>query len=196
MTLLIKNKITAKATLSKDLLAEQNYRNLMVRLNSANLVFSGTEGLGEAANNSSFLVALFGGTADYRVTGVMKYPSPTTQAQSEIGVVGRFTSVDQTAVATANYYYARVDNGQAKLTKVVGGAFTTLKTDTFNLAQDVLVTITLQMVGTSIQATYSASGLTTVVQSQVDSDITAPGVAGFRSLSSGIWCRSLTVEQL
>jgi hypothetical protein len=173
-----------------------DYTHVTVRNNSAGVTIDATEGIGEAASNSSVIAAWLGGFADMRVTAVMKYVSPTSQANSEIGVMGRFTSPASTGFSTASYVYARVDGGVAKLTEVVAGTLTTLSSTAYALPQDELCTITLTLRGTAWTASFNCTSLGTVSLSATSSNVSGIGVGGIRSLSSSIRCRTLRVEQL
>lgn len=127
----------------------------------------------------------------------MKYVSPTATSASEIGVICRSNTMDNLG-ASDSYYYARVDNDVAKLTKVVAGSFTNITTTAWPLAQNVLLTISLSCVGSTITATFESAANPGVVTTLTATDTSIPtgGLMGFRSLSSSIWVRSFTAEQL
>lgn len=195
--MITRTDVTGKVSFSKNLISTQNYNYLDVRLNTAGVAFDATEGLGEAASNSSVVIMLVGGFVDQRVYGDFKYVSPTSQANSEIGVIARFTNPDYTgSITNASYLYARVDGGVAKLTKVVANTFTNLSTSNWALAQGDVATITLTCRGSAITATFYTAALGTLTLSATDSDILTGGVGGFRSLSSSIRARSIGMDQL
>ena len=125
---------------------------------------------------------------------MLNFPAPTTAGNEDIGLLLRFMTNDS---PDATYYYARVNGGVAKITKVVSGAFTTLSSQAFALPQGTNVTITFSAVGDLLSATFDAGGAPpTVNLSAVDSDIPQRGIMGFRSLTSAVWCRSLAWDQL
>ena len=184
-----------KIILSKDLTSDQTYNNLTFRLNSSGRAFSGANGLGTSTATSTVAFIHIGGFDDQRITAVMKYITPTTSGEEDFGVLARVQS--QEDAASQSYYYARVSNGIAKLTRVNGGSYTNLSTSAFALPQDTDVTITLQVIGSAISATFNAGGdPTTVNLSAIDTSITSGGLMGFRTLTSTGYCKSFTVEQL
>lgn len=187
--------ITSKVAFSKNLISDQTFNNITVRNNTAGVAFDVTLGLGEAASNTSVWVFLIGGFANQRLAATMRYVAPTAQANSEIGVMGRFVAPTSTGYTTASYYYARVDGGTAKLTRVIGGAFTDIASGAYNLAQNVDVTITLTCVGSQITAAYTGATGNLTLQA-TDTNITAGGLGGCRSLSSSIYCSAYSMDQL
>lgn len=189
-------ELTDHVNFSKNLITDQNFNNIMIRTNSAGIAFSPTLGLGEAASNTSVWVFLVGGFADQRMTATMRYVAPTAQAASEIGVMGRFTGPLSTGHTTATYYYARVDGGVAKITRVLAGAFTDLITGAYNLAQNVDVTIAFSCVGSQLRADFSSSGPGNLTLEATDSNITVAGCGGCRSQASSIYCSSFQMEQI
>lgn len=178
---------------SKDLVADQTFLGLTVKLNTSGAAFDVVEGLGEAALEPTVVFAHVGGFDDQRATAVMKYVSPSTNVDHEIGVLLRVQTFD----GNDYYYYARIDDGDAKITKVVNGSFTTLTQGAFPLPPDTLVTITFEAVGTALSATFDAGGSpTTVNLAAVDSDIPSGGLMGFRTRTTAGWCRSFAAEEL
>lgn len=194
--MLTKSDVTGKVSFYKNMITDQTFRYLNVRQNSAGVAFDVTEGLGEAASNTSVVVALIGGFADVRVYGDFKYVSPTSQANSDLGLFGRFTNPDHSGYGNGSYYYARVDGGVAKLAKINVGTFTTLSSTNWALAQGDVATITLVCRGSAISATFYNAGLGTVTLAATDTSIPEAGCAGFRSASSSLRCRNLGVDQL
>lgn len=188
------NDVIGLLSLTKDLVADQTTRNIQEKLNTSGLTFDVTEGYGFAASaDSSGWVYSIGGFDDQRIVAVMKYVAPSAPGNEEIGCMLRCLTLDS---PNATYYYARADAGNAKITKVVDGAFSTLTQTPFNLPADELVTIDFQVVGTQLDAQFSAATPGTVNLSTNDSDIPNGGLAGVRSQVSTIWCRSSTVQQL
>jgi hypothetical protein len=186
--------IPSKVRLTKNLITDQSYDGVLTKLNAADTVFSVTEGLGSDNGSSTIFLVNVGGFDDQQITAVLKFVAPTTAGSEEIGVMLRVIALDST---DDSYYYARVDGGLAKLTKVVNEIFTTLSQNSFALAQDQLVTITFSVVGSRLSATFDAGGSpATVTLSATDTDIPSGGLIGIRSLSSTVYCRSFTAEQL
>jgi hypothetical protein len=179
-------------SLSKNLISDQTPTGLTYA--SGSPAFDATYGLGIATSSSIVVAAHAGGFNDQRVTGVMRWRAPTSSPNEEFGVIARFQTFE--VAGSQNYYYARVDGGVAKLTKVVAGSFTNLATVAFALSADVDVTIVLSCVGNAISASFTASGLGTQSLSATDSAITTGGLMGFRTLSTAGYCSSLLAEQL
>jgi hypothetical protein len=186
--------VTKVGPITKNLVSDQTYDQLTKKLNTAGVAFDVTHGLGQAAANSSAVLINSGGFLDQEVIAKVKYASPTTAGAEEIGALVNVLSFDS---PDANYYYARVDGGTAKITKVVDGTFTTLTSSAFALAQDDIVTITFSRVGNLLTADFESGGTpATVNLSTTDSSLVAGGVMGFRSLSSAIWCSELSWRQV
>lgn len=188
------NDVVKLVSGSKDLIAVQDYKNLNKKLNTGGVSFNVTEGLGDNTATSSMVFINSGGFQDQKITAVMNYPSATTAGNEDIGVMLRTITTEG---ADASYYYARVDGGFAKITKVLDGTFSTLTSQAFALGQGENVTITFSAVGNVLSATFDAGGSPATVElSALDDSIPTGGVLGFRSLSSAVWCRSLAWEQL
>lgn len=190
-----RNNVRSKITFEKDLVNDQTFTGLTVKMNTTNRTFDVAEGLGQAAAVSTLVFAHVGGFKDQKVVATMKYVSPSTNIDHEFGVLARVQTLDNSA--DEDYYYARVDDGVAKLTKVVAGTFTNLSTSVFPLPIDTSVTITLQIVGNALTATFDADDvISTVILSATDSDITESGLCGFRTRSAAGWCSYIAVEEL
>jgi hypothetical protein len=187
-------ELVNKLALTKDLVADQTTTNIQEKLNTTNLGFDVVEGYGYVgAASSSGWVYSIGGFDDQRIVSVVKYVAPSAPGNEEIGCMLRCLSLDS---PNASYYYARADAGDAKITKVVDGAFTTLTQTPFNLPADELCTIDFQVVGSQLDASFTAATPGTVNLSTNDTDIPGGGLPGVRSQSSTIWCRSSVITQL
>ena len=190
---------TTLRTFSKNLLTQQNYDDLIVKLNTGGIAFDATHGLGQASATSTLVLAAFGGFDDVRVVGIMKFPSPTTAGAEDLGLVMGMRNVE-TIGAGANYLYIRVAAGNARIVSVIAGSFSTLTTAAWSVAQGVAITIDATRVGRLVTATFTAaSGPAPVTLSFTlpsDSPLLPGGLCGFRSLSKAVWCSSLTAEQL
>lgn len=187
-------ELVTKLSLTKDLVADQTTTNIQEKLNTSGLGFDVTEGFGFAASaTTSGWVYSIGGFDDQRIVSVLKYVAPSAPGNEEIGCILRCLSLDS---PNASYYYARADAGDAKITKVVNGSFTTLTQTPFNLPADELCTIDFQVVGTQLDAEFTAATPGTVNLSANDSDIPGGGLPGVRSQGSTIWCRSSVITQL
>lgn len=184
-------------SLTKNLVTDQTWAGINKKINVTNCVFDATEGLGRAASESTAVLVCGGGFNDQKITATMKYVSPTATSASEIGVIARCNTLDNIGTSES-YYYARIDNDVAKLTKVVAGVFTTITSAAWPLAQNVLATVSLSCVGSTITATFESSANPGVITTLTATDTSIPsgGLMGFRSLSSSIWVRSFTAEQL
>jgi hypothetical protein len=188
------NEVTTLVSGSKNLITEQNYYHLTEKLNTTGVAFDVSEGLGDATSTSSVVLINSGGYDDQKITAVLNFPSPTTAGSEDIGVILRCLTFDST---DDTYYYARVDGGIAKITRVLDNSWVTLTSQAFALAQGTNVTITFSAVGDALNATFDAGGSpATVNLSTTDSNIPGGGVMGFRSNASTVWCRDLIWEQL
>lgn len=189
--------IPARYSHEKNLVTDQTYTYLQKKINTAAVGFNATEGLGVADNNSSVTLGTVGGPADQRVTADMKWVAPTVSPNEEIGVLARCRTMEST-LPGADYYYARVDGGIAKLTKVLAGAFTNLAQSAFAVPIDTLVTIELTCVGNQITAIFTCGGVagSPLTLQATDNDISTGGQMGFRSLTSSHWCRRFKQELL
>ena len=194
--MLSRRDLTSKARITKDIVADQTWTHLQKKLDNSNIVLNATEGVGEANSNSWVVLGSMGGFDDQRVTVNMKWVAPTTAGNEEIGAMVRCTSFES---PNQSYYYARVDGGVAKLTKVVNSAaFANLSTSVFALPINTICTITLEAVGSLITATFTAAGVaqSPLVLQATDSDIAGGGLMGFRTLACAGWCSFLEMEQL
>jgi hypothetical protein len=189
--------IPSLVTISKNLITDQTYTYLQKKLNTAAVGFNVALGLGVADNNSSAVLGSIGGFANQRVTGDVQWVAPTVAGGEEIGVIARCLSLEST-LPGPSYYYARVDAGIAKLTRVLAGVFTNLSQAAFALPIGTIGTISLEAVGSQLTAVFTAAGVpgSPLTLSAVDANITTGGLMGVRSLTSSIWCSSLIMEQL
>jgi len=188
------NDVTSPLSETKDLTTDQTWTDLSKKTNVGGIKFSGSLGLGVDTSTSTVALINSGGYPDQKVTAVMRYSSPTTAGSEEIGVMLRILTLDGT---DDTYYYARVDGGIAKLTRVLNESFTNLSTQAFALAQDTDVTITFSAVGNTLSASFDAGGTPATVNLAVSDDqIAHRGLLGIRSLSSTFWCSSVAWEQL
>ena len=186
--------ISSFVSLTKDFVADPTFKGVTCRLNTAGQVLD-ANGLGCTTSTSTLWVVSAGGFNDQRITAMLKWLAPTASGSEEIGVMARFQTNEG---SDATYYYARVDGGVAKLTKVVDTTFTNLSTGAWSLPVDTFCTITLSVVGNALTATFhdETEVLPDLELSATDSAITTGGLMGFRSLSSTIACDSFTAEQL
>jgi hypothetical protein len=183
-------------TFSKDLVTTPTYDGMTFRLNTTGRAFAGANGVGTSTATSTAAFIHAGGWPDQRITARMLFVAPTVAGGEDFGVMMRGQSLED--AASQNYYYARCSAGLAKLTKVVGGAFTNMATAAFPIAAGVPVDIMLEGIGSAIRATFQAVGgvPANVTLNAVDSAIPQRGLMGFRTLSSTGYCQSFTVEQL
>ncbi len=162
-------------------------------LNSAGWTLD-ANGASVTSASSSGVQILVGGFNDQKITAALKFITPTTAGNENLGVLARFYT-NQSGYAT--YYYARQHKGVFKLQKVVNGTFTTLASSSYGLAQNTWATFTLQVVGSALSATID-DGTTSLTVTATDSSITGPGCMGFRSGptdNSTISCKSWTAEE-
>jgi hypothetical protein len=186
--------IRPRFTKTLNFVSNQNYDDITLKLNTAGWAFDATEGLGVTTATSSIALINAGGFADQKITASMKYVSPTTSANYEIGVMCRVKNTE-TVGGGANYYYARIGAGTAKLTKVINGTFTNLATHAFTLNQNSLVTISLSAIGSQLTAVFDDGAGNVQTLNASDSAIASGGMYAIRSLTSTVYCRSATVEE-
>ena len=188
----------AKVSIIKNLITTQTYQHIHKLLNSTNVVYNATEGLGRAASESSIVLIGAGGFNDQKITCDMKYVSPTAAGSEDFGAILRCQTTHSTAPNMIDFYWARVVAGQARIAKSIGGSFSTLSSTTWALAQNTVVTITFSVVGSNLTATFQAAGGSpgNVTLVATDTAIPTAGLIGFRSFNSSFYCRNFTAEQL
>ena len=184
----------APIELTRDFVAVQTTLDIHEKINTSGLNFDVTEGYGySAASTSTAWVMAFGGSQNQYCQAVLKYVSPTSAGSEDIGVLLRCKTLDS---PNTSYYYARCDAGNAKITRVIDGSFTTLTSSAYALPQDELVTITFTAVADTLSATFVATTPGTLTLSATDTQIPSGGSPGCRSLSSTIRCRSIVCREL
>jgi len=193
--------LNATTILSKSFIDEQDWRFVSKKLNITTVGHHATLGMGVSASTSTVVLINAGGFNDQWISAYMTYESPTAQGSEDLGVMCRVQSTDTSApdaASSAHYYYARASAGVAKLTKVVSGSFTNLSTATFVLSQAQQCSITLQVVGNQLSASFIPIGgtPTPVWLSATDSTIPIAGGFALRSLNSSFFCTSFTVKEL
>jgi hypothetical protein len=191
----IKDFSRTKLTLTKNLVTDQTFRNLVTKVNTP--VFDVTLGLGISTATSIVAMTTMGGFSDQSISAVMRYVSPTAQGAENFGVILRVKCVETGDTASTDYYYARCQAGVARITRVVANVFTTLSSQAFVLPQSTDVTITFSVVGSALSATFDAGGSpATVSLSSTDTQISGGGLLGFRSTSQTVFCKSFTAQEL
>lgn len=187
--------VRPKFSLTKNLISDQTFRNLVGKVNNPS--FNVTYGLGLSTATSWVGFVTAGGFNDQRVTAIMRYRTPTAVGSENFGVILRVQCVETGDAASTDYYYARCNTGFARITKVVANAFTNLTSSAFALGQDADVTITFSVVGSALSATFDAGGSpATVNLSTTDASIVSGGLMGVRSTSQCAYCSSVIAEEL
>lgn len=183
-----------KYSFERDLIADQTYPGLQEKFNTTALAFNVTEGLGAADNNTTAVLVSAGGFPDQRITADLKWVAPTASPNEDIGVLARCLTLD----TGATYYYARVDGGLAKISKVVTSTFTTLTQSAFAVPVDTIVRIEFTVVGSQLTAVFTCGAVagSPLTLTTTDTDIPSGGLMGFRSLTSSIWCSYVRAEEL
>lgn len=151
--------------------------------------FDAAEGVEAAAGVSNRVTILVGGFADCKITANLK--TDTAAGSESFGALARFVT-NETGYAT--YYYARQQQGNFRIQKVVDGTFTTLATVANTIIAGTFYSFVLRVVGTALTASIDAVELTAT-----DSAIAGPGAFGFRSgptQSTQISCKSWQVEEV
>lgn len=179
--------------LNKDLISDQTYAGLSKKLNTAGLVFSAGQGITTGATaTSSILCGVTGGFPNQQMQSTMKFIAPTAAGSEDLGCILRCSSTED-----ANYYYARVTAGVAKISKVVAGTFTTLTSSAWVIAQNTNFTVAFSVIGNTFTALYQAGGAPAdLTLSVTDSSIAAGGCMGVRSLTSTATWSTFNQSQL
>lgn len=164
--------------LNKNLISDQTYAGLSKKLNVGGLSFVAGQGLSTGASaTSSIILGTCGGFPNQQMQSTMRYIAPSTAGTEDLGCILRCSSTED-----ANYYYARVNGGVAKITKVVAGTFTTLTSSAWVIAVNTDFTITFSVVGNTFTALFQAGGSPAdLTLSVTDSSLPAGGAMGVRS---------------
>lgn len=187
--------------ITKDLIADQTYSNISRVVNVvAAHGFDASKGLGTAeASVTTMMFVHAGGFDDQRLTARMTFGSATSTANSDIMVCVRVKSKETSPSGSNVFYSARQDGDVARISYFNGTSYTTLTSVAHPCSADQVVEISLQVIGNALTATFenvtANPGVVTTLTA-TDSTITGGGLMGFRSLSSSIWVRSFTAEQL
>lgn len=192
--MLSKRDIPTKPTITRELVSDTTYTHVCEKVNTNNLAFSASRGLGAADGSSTAFLIHMGGFDDQQIVTTLHFCPPTPAASASIGPQLRVQTMD----TNPSYYWARVDVGVAKITRVVSGTFATLASSAFTLAQEQDVTITFSVVGSTLSASFVADGGSpaTVNLAATDTLIATGGLMGVRSLNSTIYCSAFTASQL
>lgn len=188
--------IRSLPSLTKDLVSDQTEAGIFKKTNVSAIGFDATKGFGQNTSNSSthVLVAM-GGFNDQKMTAKLRWGNFTTQANSDIQVYCRIQGLDATKTA----YVARMDNDVARISKMVAGSYTNITSTAMACAVDQDIIISLQVIGNSLTATFenvTANPGVVVTLTGTDSTITSGGLMGYGSLTSTVWCKSFTAEEV
>jgi hypothetical protein len=144
---------------------------------------------------TSIVVLTSQGFANFRATATMFYPLEAAGSES-FGIVGRAGGWGDGP--SRNYIYARQFSGNARIYEVAADtiAASPLASAAFALNPNVDVTIMLQVVGTVVTSSWTASGVTTQTPGGTTT-ITGPGSIGIRTgpTKSGR-CKNFRVQRL
>jgi len=185
--------------IEKNFITDPYYNNFSpVLLNTA--VFDGTEGWGSGTADSKIIAGHCGGFNDQKVVSYCKYPS----GSDNFGPIVRGVNLYENS--RRRYYQARIQGGNARITKVIGNGSSDVHTNiagptAFALAAGTLVTITLEIRGSALKASFVADGgspASVFNMTATDSDIPAGGLIGWRTLASSGggpgWIRTIRME--
>lgn len=189
--------IPSIASYSKNLVTDQTYKGVTKKLNTT-ATWDATKGLGiEGVTSSVVIQANQGGFPDCRVVANM-IRGTSEGSTPNMQVCARATTWD-TPTGDQDWYCARIQSGQGRLTKVIAGSYTNIASSAFSWSIGDELQMSLTCVGSELIATFenitTAPGtVITVVGS--DSSITAGGLIGFRTLNASMWLKSYTVDHL
>jgi len=188
---------------SKNLVTDQTFTDIFGLLDMTTAwAFDAVEGLGNGAVADSAVavlptVAPNSTLKDQKIIVELKAPNATL----ECGVILRMTGFSS---PDANYYWARITGGRARITKTLAGVSTTIAgganpADLFPHNAGEVIKITFQVVGGDLTADFE--NLTTPDTHNLtvtDTDIAGPGQVGMRTgfTNSQIWWRSVSIQSL
>ena len=175
-------------SITRDWIADQSTSLLLKDDTLALPTFHATEGLGVATAASRYAIFPIGG-GDQRITCTMKYTAPGTPTDHELGPILRRNNDDR------NYYWARLDDGNARITRVLDDAFVTLTESAYIVPVDEIVTVTFQIIGPELQCTWSAPTPGDLTLTASDASI-GEGCMGWRTRTSTGYLRTSKLEVL
>jgi len=189
--------IPSSGNYEKDLVADQTYKGVNKKLNTG-ATWHATKGLGiDGTASSVVILAVSGGMADCRVTATMVW-GDTSGSTPSMQVCARLNTVD-TPLGDQDWYCARIQTGQARITKIVSGTYTNITSSAFSWTAGDVIKMTLECVGSSLAATFenvtTAPGVLTSIVG-TDSSITAGGAIAFRTLNASMWLQYYKIEHL
>lgn len=180
----------------KDFVNEQNLQMVMLKTNIAGMAFD-ANGFGPTDGTSTAFLLSAGGFADQRVTGVVRYSSPTTAGSENVGIMARASTLDSLSTSQALHYLARIRNGRARLTKVEDGVFSSdLTSEAYAVPADEDVTIEFSVVGATLTAVFTSATAGTTTLSYTDPSPIPNGLPGIRGVSTFFRVKTLEIEQL
>ncbi|MBK9073278.1 MAG: hypothetical protein IPL79_20095 [Myxococcales bacterium] len=188
--------IRSLPSLTKDLVSDQTETNIFKKTNVSAQGFDATKGFGQNTNNTSTHVLVgMGGFNNQKMTATLRFGNFTTQANSDIEVYCRIQGLD----ATDTCYVARMDNDVARISKMIAGSYTNITSTAMACAVDQDIIISLQVIGSALTATFeniTANPGVVITLTGTDTTITSGGLMGFGSLSSSVWCKNFTAEEV
>lgn len=189
--------VPSSGSFTKNLVTDQTYVGVTKKLNTG-ATWDATKGLGiEGTATSVIIQANQGGFADCRVTANM-IRGTTEGATPSMQVCARATTWD-TPAGDQEWYMARIQAGQGRLSKYTGSTYTNIASSAFTWSVGDELQISLTCVGSELTATFeniTAAPGTIITVIGTDTDITAGGLIGFRTLNASMWLKSFTVEHL
>lgn len=171
---------------------------MVVRLNNTADTIGAT-GWGTTAETSTSCFYNIGYRNQHAIA-VMRFVSPTTAANCNMGIMLRSQSLD--ATTDTDYIYVRVNGGDAQIVRFAdGSAAETLFEDAFVLPADTDVTIEAWVIDDVITATWRASGVPDVdgvasAASHTGLPPQRPGFIGARCTSRTMLVRQFSAEYL
>lgn len=187
---------------TKNLVTDQVYNGVTKKLNTT-ATWDATKGLGIEGTTSSVIIqANTGGFANCRVTanmirGTSEGSTPSMQVCARVNSWDTNSSGSPTS--DQKWYMARIQAGQGRISKFISGTYTNIASSAFSWSVGDELQISLTCVGTELTATFeniTAAPGTVITVTGSDSDITAGGLIGFRTLNASMWLKSFTVEHL
>jgi hypothetical protein len=194
--------IPAKFSLTKNLISDQTFIDLREIYTTGSGDFDVSNGYGVGTGTSSVgIIVLAGGFEDQQVTATMR----AVAASDRMGVFARATRTDS---GNEYYYYADIDNGKAKLQKLVNSATPSnlVAEQNFVFPTGADIVVTLSCVGALISASFQCATVAgdngvvgaPLTMSAAEDAVNLPrrGTMGWRTHLKPGWCRSITAEQL
>lgn len=188
--------IPAKVYLAKNLVTDQTYPGVNKKL-STTAAFDAVKGLGLDGTTSSVAILVnAGGFDNQKLTATMIWGN-TQGSTPSMQVCIRVNTWD-TPTTDHSWYCARVQTGNARLTRVNGGSYTNISSTAFSWSAGDVITMSCAYKDGELTATFenvtTAPGVITTLTG-TDTSVPAGGSMGVRTLNASMWLQSFVAEE-